>query len=259
MSAFTSLLNGHVHKACMAIALCLMTSCGGETAQETAARDAPKVQQQEPIAPDDFVFVPCAGVKPEALCVIVAAGGKRVLIGAPAGIGAGQIPGDAILPDGVILPSLAAKSIEGLDEVRNAAWRSGRRGPLPVSGVRGVEQFVAALNEAYVASDALAYLEGAHKGGFDTQAMIARPVVSGTLAFDTGDLQIMALAGPAGELALLVAYHDQHILLAGCGAMPNVVASWPLADAYIGCDLSDYGSPKLGDWPLKARLKILPD
>lgn len=210
----------------------------------------------EPIAPRDFVVAPCDRLAGNADCLIIAAGGKRVLIGAPAGIGAGHIAGDPIAPDAVILFSLHGAAIEGLDEVRNRAWVSARRTPLVVAGGEGIARIVTGLNEAYITSDALAYIEGARKGGFDSDAIIAKTVAAGDIAFDTGDLTITALPGGAGKLALWVDYEGRTLLLAGCGAEPNEIAIWPLADIYIGCRQEGYAAPVAGDWPLVERVYI---
>lgn len=208
------------------------------------------------IAPTDFVLAPCQSVKAEADCVLLAAGGKRVLIGAPAGIGPGKIAGDDIPPDGIILRSLHAETVEGLDEVRNRAWVSGRRAPLIVSGGEGIDQVVSALNQAYLTSDALAYLEGRRKGGFDQEALVADTLSSGDVAFDTGDLLITAYAGGPSRFALLIEYDGYKLMLAGCDARREDVLTWPDADAYIGCAYPWYKVPELAGWPVKKRLKV---
>ena len=208
------------------------------------------------IAPSDFVLAPCGRPTVMENCIVLAAGGKRVLLGAPAGVGAGKIAGDNIVPDGVILLSLHATAIEGLDEVRNRSWASNRRRPLIVAGADGVEQIVASMNEAYITSDALAYIEGKRRGGFDKEAIIANAVKPGDVAFDTGDLTVTAFAGGAGQLALLVNYNEQDLLLAGCGAGPEHVAAWPRADIYVGCEYASYPVLRTGAWPLTDAVKI---
>ena len=242
----------------LVMATCLLGGCGGDgQGRNPADHHAALPAQERPIAPDEFVFVPCAGVAPESGCLIIAAGGKRVLVGAPAGIGAGRIAGETLMPDGVILTLLEARQIEGLDEVRNAVWLSGRRAGLTVSGDAGVGRFVAALNEAYEISDALAYVDGERRGGFSGQAMVANVVENGGLAFDTGDLQIKLLGGVTGELALLVSYNKRVILLAGCGdILAGDPRNWPIADAYIGCETPNYPAEWLGAWPLSARVYV---
>ena len=239
-------------------AIGLLGGCGGDgQGRNRADHRAASPAQERPIAPGEFVFVPCAGVAPESGCLIIAAGGKRVLVGAPAGIGTGRVAGETLMPDGVILTSLEARQIEGLDEVRNAVWLSGRRTGLTVSGGEGVGRFVAALNEAYEMSDALAYVDGARRGGFSGQAIVANVVENGRLAFDTGDLQIKLLGGVTGELALLVSYNGRAVLLAGCGdILAGDPRNWPIADAYIGCETPDYPAEWLGAWPLHTRIYV---
>jgi len=239
-------------------AICLLGGCGGDwQGWGGGGHSAGSGVQDKPIAPGEFVFVPCVGVAPDTGCLIIAAGGKRVLVGAPAGIGGGRLAGETLLPDGVILTSLEARQVEGLDEVRNAVWLSGRRAALIVSGGVGVERFVAALNAAYEMSDALAYVDGARRGGFNGQAMVANVVENRGVAFDTGDLQIKALNDRAGELALLVSYNGQTVLLAGCGEiLAGDPRNWPIADAYIGCEAPDYRAEWLGAWPLSGRVYV---
>jgi len=234
----------------------LLASCGGDDGGHDWRRRGSKTQER-PIAPDQFVFVPCAGVAPDSGCLIIAAGGKRVLVEAPAGIGAGRIAGETIMPDGVILTSLQAKQIEGLDEVRNAVWVSGRNAELIVSGAEGVGRFVEAINAAYVTSDALAYVDGERRGGFSKQAMVANDVKGDGLVFDTGDLQIKAFAKIGGELALLVSYNGREVLVTGCGAkLVGDARNWPGGEAYIGCEYPDYPVKRLGNWPLEKRIYV---
>ena len=104
-----------------AAAALIVSACGQapDTQSDNGVKSAPSADAVVPIAPTDFVIAPCAGVTEEAKCAIIAAGGKRVLIGAPAGIGEGMIAGDVTSPDSVILLSLQARAVEGLDELRN--------------------------------------------------------------------------------------------------------------------------------------------
>ena len=89
-------------------------------AGETEGEDRPS------IAPADFAIVPCSE-DAETPCLLVLAGGKRLLFGAPAGV-SGSLPAtDLAHLDGVFLFSLLPQDVEGLDEVRNAGWRAGRR------------------------------------------------------------------------------------------------------------------------------------
>jgi len=232
--------------------VCLRACTGAEAVVEDDRADI----KNKPIAPMDFVLAPCDRPTLTEDCIVLAAGGKRVLLGAPAGVGAGKIAGDDVAPDGVILLSLHATAIEGLDEVRNRAWVANRRRPLIVAGADGVEQIVASMNEAYITSDALAYIEGERRGGFDQEAIIAKAVKPGDIAFDTGDLTVTAFAGGAGRLALLINYNGRDLFLAGCGAGLEDIATWPQADSYIGCEHASYSVSRTGVWPLTELLKI---
>ena len=226
------------------------------TEPDTVAEVAQTDEQSPAIAPHDYLFAPCNLPVARTDCVLLAAGGKRVLIGAPAGIGGGRIAGDQIPPDGVILMSFDAQTIEGLDEVRNRAWISGRRRPLSVAGGVGIKRVITALNEAYITSDALAYVKGERRGGFDVEAMTAVEVLPGDFAFNTGDLTVTALAAGNDQLALWIDYEGIAVLLSDCGAQPKEVAAWPIADHYLGCEGTDYPVASQTSWPLTTRVYI---
>lgn len=248
----------HIISTCLAGAACilLLAGCGKAGTQQSEASQTPVVRKTSapPIAPSDFVFAPCERATVKSDCVVIAAGGKRLLIGAPAGVGAGQIAGDKTMPDAVVLFSLHAEAIEGLDEVRNAAWVAERSDPLMVAGGDGVERFVASLNDAYVTSDALSYIAGERRHGFDKAAIAAKRLEAGDIAFDTGDLTVMALSGGAAQLAFLVTYNGQRVILSACGAREQDIANWPEVEAYIGCDQAGVGTPKNDVWPLIERV-----
>ena len=234
-----------------------LVACTETGASQPAGDRVPPAAVTIPaIAPTDFVIVPCGALEHLSECVIVAAGGKRILVGAPAGIGEGKISGDAIPLDGVILLSLHAEAVEGLDEVRNRAWVSGRRAPLSIAGPDGTDQLVRALNQAYVTSDALAYIEGKRDGGFDQDAIIANVIAPGEVAFDTGDLTISAVQGGGAKLALLIDYEGQKVLLAACGAQERDAVTWPKVDIYIGCKQAGYDGPIFAAWPLNGLVDL---
>lgn len=214
------------------------------------------VANQQPIAPADFVFAPCQGVRPSSECVVIAAGGKRVLVGTPAGIGQGLAPGDRVAPDAVLLFSVYPRQIEGLDEVRNRAGEASRTAPLLVGGPEGVEAVIDGLRQAYLIPDALAYVSGTEAASFDTPTLQAKQLRRGDTAFDTGDLQIAALHGGVDHLAYLITYSGIDVVLAGCGAEAEDQTGWPPADAYIGCDTKEALDNQLGTWPLQARVYI---
>lgn len=227
----------------------LLAACGPvQTPPEPDAES--QARRTRAIAPTDFVVAPCERKSETGICLVIAAGGKRVLMGAPAGTDMGRIEGDTVPPDAVILPSLHAATLEGLDEVRNRAWLAGRRPPLIIAGGEGISDIVMALNQVYATSDALAYIEGARKGGFNREPITAKTVSPGEIAFDTGDLQIRAFSAGSGKLAFLVTYQTTRLLLAVCGASAEDIQEWPLADAFIGCPQARYNAPQKGDWPL---------
>lgn len=253
------MLHGWVLKAVLVIAsFAGLVGCSeSESPASTSSGNLVEQAALDPtIAPDDFVFAPCDLQQVSGDCVILAAGGKRVLIGAPAGIGEGKIAGDNIRPDSVILTSLKAQSIEGLDEVRNRSWLSGRRSPLVVAGVTGTKRVVAALNDAYITSDALAYVNGTRRGGFDIEAMIAVEVEPGEEAFDTGDLTITALEAGIDQLALWIDYRGETVLLSDCAVDAEIIAAWPVANHYIGCSNGHYIVESRVQWPLERRSYI---
>ena len=242
-----------------AAAALMLSACGQapDTQSGNGVKPAPSADAVVPIAPTDFVIAPCAGVAEGAKCAIIAAGGKRVLIGAPAGIGEGMIAGDVTSPDGVVLLSLQAGAVEGLDELRNHRWTSGQRAALVIAGAQGVDSLVAGLNAAYVTSDALAYVSGDREGGFDTVPIVAKVVGAGEPAFDTGDLVIRTYAGGPGTLALFVTYNDKTALLSDCAATPADIQSWPSADVYIGCvGRADHVSDRQVDFPPQLRIYV---
>lgn len=238
------------------VCLLIGVRAGELVAVNAEAEMVTTVPRYASIAPDAFVIAPCPVVAAKIGCVIVAAGGKRVLIGAPAGIGAGLAEGDKTPPDAVLLFSLHAPGIEGLDEVRNRAWLGGRRSPLPVSGGAGVGDLVDKLNALYITSDALAYVEGQRRGGFDVEAIKAHMISAGEIAFDTGDLTITALGAAPERFAYQVEYGGQLVIVADCGGQETQLARWPTADAYIGCELDGIDLPERGDWPLSMRIDL---
>ena len=147
------------------------------------------------IAPRDFVLLPCGQAASDRPCALVAAGGKRVLFGAPAGVAAGLREAELRQLDAVILFSLRARDIEGLDEVRNESWRAGRDTPLLTIGPRGMLTVVDGLNAAFEQADALRIVEeGIPAGGYDAAILVGREAARGLVVFDTGDVQVTRLS-----------------------------------------------------------------
>ena len=108
-----------------------------------AAACSPSTQDPNPvIQPDDFAILPCQNVIATRPCALVVAGGKRVLFGAPSGAATSFNAADLKQLDAVMLFSLRAVDIEGLDDVRNHSWRAGRDAALLVIGPAGLEDVV---------------------------------------------------------------------------------------------------------------------
>jgi|GEM_PF-1650161 len=214
------------------------------------------------VVPRDFAILPCPRAGDRGACVVIAAGGKRVLVGAPAGIGTPPSWADGALgaggvPDAVLLLSLDAAQIEGIDEIRSRVWEAGLS-QLPLVGGAGVEEVSAGLDQTYIVPDAVAYVRGMRRRGFEKTPLASRAVGHGDIAFDTGDLTITAMAGGGGQLAYHITYGGESVLLSDCSPGPEEATRWPVADYYLGCaDITDiYDAPHKGSWPLAAPVFI---
>ncbi len=188
--------------------LLLLVGCGAQSNDTDFAGRGPR-----PIQPNDFALVGC-GLETDAPCATVFAGGKRVQFGAPPGLSQTE-PVDAIL-----LFSLAAEDISGLDEIRFATWRAGRDAPLIVAGPPGTVAFAAALDDAFQAADAIEMISAPPPGGFDAALLDGRePAGPGEwVAFDTGDLRIYGHANEFGRAAFRIIYGEAALTLSPCGA-----------------------------------------
>ena len=128
--------------------LLLAAACGGGEPKSAVQAGT------DDIKPTDFALVPCAGHDGARPCVMVRAGGKRVLIGAPGGIAQTLAAHDLARLDSVLLFSLQAEDIEGLGEIRNRSWQAGREHALAVSGPHGTRDMVVAVNKTFEVADA---------------------------------------------------------------------------------------------------------
>lgn len=205
----------------------------------------PAPAQSAPIiSPQDFVLLPCGPGRADRPCALIVAGGKRILIGAPAGISSTLSPVDWRHLDAVIVFSLRAHDLEGLDEVRNESWRAGRETPLLTIGPRGILETVDALNKAFEQADALRIVEqGIPPGGYDAAILLGREASGAGTVFDTGDVRIEPLIQ-----GYRVLYNQEAVLdLYPCGAT-NMDASdlTDLKSVRVYCDASE---PDLS-WPL---------
>jgi len=194
-----------------------LAACGGapEPAAPTPEAARPDIQ------PTQFALLPCPMRGDEQLqCLLLAAGGKRYLLGAPEGalevMGAENI---AYL-DGVLLFSLAPEQIEGLDRVRNETWKAGRMEPLYVAGPEGLTEFAEALDAAYQFPDAIAFERSRPEGGFDASLLSPKELgraADGTAVVDTGDLIVRAFEAPGGQYVFHMSYGGRMATAALCG------------------------------------------
>lgn len=206
------------------------------------------------VEPADFALIPCSKSE-KTLCFLAMAGGKRLLFGAPAGIGNRFAAKDLAALDGLFLFSLRPEDIEGLDEVRNVSWQAGRPDMLAVTGPHGVTALIDAINRAYEVSDALIFVEdGAPAGGFDAALLMTNQEVDGkAIVFDTGDLQVRAASDGGDRVGYHVAYRDMaetwhELLIQPCGAPdadPGVYETAPADRGQIICTETGYN----GTWP----------
>lgn len=222
----------------------LLTGCSGEPAPMPAGPVA--------IAPQDFVVLPCGRQDAERPCALAVAGGKRVIFGAPAGAARGLSSEDLQLLDAVLVFSLRARDIEGLDELRNESWRAGRSTPLLVIGPTGIEDVVDALNKTFEQADALRIVEeGIPPGGYDAAVMTARAGRRDQTVFDTGDVQVRATRQGYDLTYNQTAVLELSTCASGVGDTP--VPDAPEIRVRLGCD------PAMSDtvWPLEAPLFIV--
>lgn len=195
------------------------------------------------ISSSDFVFLPCGYDTNEGQCVVVSAGGKKILIGAPTGAAGSLSDQDLMSLDLVILISLRPSDLEGLDSIRNASWLAGRKAPLRVAGPEGADIVIDALNDMYEQSDALAYVEQGAAGGFDAALLV--PVKADGQILDTGDLIVFAEEDFDGRVHAAIRYESWVTEIYPCGSEPMVEpseesfvlacegfdANWPIHEA----------------------------
>lgn len=215
----------------------VLSGCG--SAPNTPGNGRPDVR------PTDFALVPCGPVHAERPCVLIIAGGKRVLLGAPAGVAETIVEEDLAQLDVVMIFSLHAEDIEGLDEVRNASWRAGRQAPLLVAGPEGTIAAVEALNRAFEVADALRVVEeGMPPGGYDAAVLTGQDLRGNDwqTAYDTGDLVVRARSHSAQRIMFEVQYRET-VRISPCGGREDVTEvpetrgltcegadiAWPLA------------------------------
>ncbi len=228
-----------IRRAFAIAAMSVMAAC--------SAPDAEDPPTPIEISPRDFVLQPCGPARADRPCALIAAGGKRILFGAPAGVAATLSPEELRLLDGVVVFSLRAPDIEGLDEVRNESWRAGRDTPLLTVGPRGVLDLVEGLNKAFEQADALRIVEeGIPAGGYDAAILTGRDALPGQIVFDTGDVQVTVIAG-----GFRIVYDGQaEVDLRPCGGdrEPLTAPSDDRIRVNVTCEATDSGL----SWPLQA-------
>lgn len=201
----------------------------------------------------DLAILPCGAQPDEAPCVLVMAGGKRVLLGAPAGVA--KRLGDETLEylDAVMLFSLRADDIEGLDEVRNQSWLAGRSERLKVAGPDGTADVIAAINKAYEVSDAELFVARGGAGGFDAPMLITHSGAVETRAnvFDTGDLQVTRIVNAQNLAGYIIDYADHRLVVEPCEMSQAGTFAGEISTR-IDCDDNTEGL----NWPI-SELAIL--
>ncbi|MEO0466521.1 MAG: hypothetical protein AAF216_08240 [Pseudomonadota bacterium] len=223
------------------IALWALAACG-DSAPVSALTESATLD----IAPTDFALVRCSETAESVPCLVIHAGGKSVLIGAPAGALASLQRQGIEVPDMVLLPDLMPSSLNGLVELRNQTWQAGRLGPLPVIGPVGTREVTAHLNAAFVIPDAERFAVKPPPGGFEA-ALIAGADAPPAEGFDTGDLKVLAVPSPTGTLTFHVEYGGRRLVLGTCDSSDQ-----PVADLVVSmvCD----GAMRSYDWPFETPM-----
>lgn len=202
-----------------------MTS-GGDT--KSGPEDKPfEFLQPYSVRPEQFAVFPCTrrtGFDDMyAACVLVIAGGKRLVFGAPLGQdwrGIGRV-------DGVFLPNGHPVSIGSLTGLRHRTWWAGRTSGLLVVGGELLIDEIKILEEGQNRADALASLEFDDPIDFLDAQLRPKPVpslASRFKVFDSGDLQVYASSrtSTAGDqhLSYEIRYGGQALYYEPCGGPP---------------------------------------
>ncbi len=216
--------------------LSLLVCVAGCSASGTAS-SGPGSEKAVAIKSTDFAILPCRASSASAPCAMVAAGGKRILLGTPAGIGSAFEGSDLRELDAVLLFSLRAADLEGLDEVRNAAWVAGHEGSLAVAGPSGTSATVAALNAAFEVSDSLTFVEAPPAGGFSAALLRVLPGEGDAKVrvFDSGDLVVTKIENAQGRAGYWFDYAGKRAVVQPC-VMDQAVRFAPDADFVLSCD-----------------------
>ena len=181
--------------------------------------------------PADFRVFPCTR-RTEiedvfAPCLLVSAGGKRLVFGAPVSQdwrGIGYV-------DAVLLMNGHPMASGGLIGLRAETWLDGRDGPLLVVAGDVQIESLQAQDTAQSASDAILQVENPLELEFRNAGLRAKPVPVNSVdfkVFDTGDLQVFASSQLTGSGDQLISYR---VVYAGesAGIIPCGVADAPKA------------------------------
>lgn len=188
----------------------VLVACSNDARTDAAAQD---------VRSTDLALIPCGIEGGEAPCALLMAGGKRVLFGTPSGIARGLGSDTLENIDAVMLFSLHAGDIEGLDEVRNQSWLAGRDERLKVAGPDGTADVINAINKAFEVSDAELFVAQGGAGGFDAPMLVTHSgrVETRANVFDTGDLRVTRIVNAQNLAGFIIDYHDQRLVIEPCG------------------------------------------
>jgi hypothetical protein len=239
---------GGLKRALAALALAAMAACGASNAPSAEPEETPA------IAPSAFAVMRCPGLNAGMPCLVVMAGGKTLVFGAPEGVTGALEQLERPIPDAVFVATLNPDGLEGLARLRNRSWVLGRTLPLSLVGPDGIDTFAAHLDEAHARSDAVVYLNKRPAGNFDAAllAPTAVPPAGQARVFDTGDLTVDALAALSGQLTYLVRYDGRALQISPCNGPVTPMQGVPL-DISLDCDaLSDPAG-----WPFPARTHLI--
>lgn len=190
--------------------------CGGQGEVQAGPSSQGAAAMQ--VGPQDFAVSRCGAVEEGARCLIVQAGGKKLLFGAPEGAMESLLDISAFEPDAVFVTSLDPAALEGVARLRNESWRRGRTSPLILVGPDGLATFAQGLDQAFARPDAFVYVEQRPRGDFDAVLLAPLEVPAGSQAkvFDTGDLRVDGLASPASAVTYIVRYGGRALQVSPC-------------------------------------------
>ena len=173
--------------------------------------------------PTDFHVSLCdaSHMDPLTPCLLVQAGGKRLVFGAPL-----DMDWTAIGPlDGVFLLDGAPASSLGLMGLRYETWFAGRRSPLRLVAGELMLDTVEALDDALLVPDAQSQIERPTALDSRIAGFVMRPVPPGRAGldvFNTGDLIVTATSSlnedGDQQVGYLLQYGGGSLMIRGCGA-----------------------------------------